>query len=66
MTALDSDQSSYKQSEEEESELESDVEDVEFSREPAIFFANPVNFCAIVRERNEPTPVLSECRIFMT
>ena len=33
VTALDSDQSSYKQSDEEESELESDVEDVEFSRE---------------------------------
>ncbi|CAI8044830.1 Chromodomain-helicase-DNA-binding protein 5, partial [Geodia barretti] len=31
LRALDSDQSSYKQSEEEESELESDVEDVEFS-----------------------------------
>lgn len=31
MTALDSDQSSYKQSEEEESEPESDMEDVEFS-----------------------------------
>lgn len=31
MTALDSDQSSYKQSEEEDTEPESDVEDVEFS-----------------------------------
>ena len=33
VTALDSDQSSYKQSDEEESELETDTEDIEFSRE---------------------------------
>ena len=31
VTAFDSDQSSYKQSEEEESDQESDMEDIEFS-----------------------------------